>query len=82
MLWVGLLNACLGAMLILAPSWDPAARNALLITMIVGYAAVLCLAIAALWSPNYGPGIYICIPLWAALLAWTVAVQMQGNPPV
>ena len=43
---------------------------------------------ASLRHPNtvrvfdVGPGIYICIPLWAALLAWTVAVQMQGNPPV
>ena len=77
-LWVGGLNACLGAFMILAPGWDPAARAAVVISANIGYATFLVLGILGLRSPNYGPGIPITIALWALLLAWGLAVLWQG----
>ena len=77
-LWLSLLNVALGAFLVLAPSWDPSARQAVLIATNAGYALCLGLAIAGLRSPNYGPGLKICVALWSLLLAWGVAAMVTG----
>jgi hypothetical protein len=76
--WIGLLNTTLGICMMLAPGWEPAARNTILIAAIVGYAVFLGLAIAARRSPNYGPGVSYCIGLWSLLLAWGCAVLIAG----
>ncbi len=44
--------------------------------MNIGYAMFLGLAVAGLWSPNYGPGLWVCVVLWAALLAWGGAAMI------
>lgn len=58
-----MLNIALGAFLVLAPGWDPAARQAIVIAVNIGYATFLGLAIAGLFSPNYGPGMWVCVGL-------------------
>jgi len=75
--WVSLLNIALGAFLVLAPGWDPAARQAMVIATNAGYAVFLALAIAGIFSPNYGPGIWVCVLLWATLLAWGVVAMLN-----
>ena len=77
-LWAGVINACFGWCLMRAPRWDPAARNAVLMSANACYLMVFGLAIAGLGSPNYGPGIYIAIPLWGGLLGWGLAVKRAG----
>lgn len=77
-LWAGMLNVALGAFLILAPDWDPEARRAVLIATNVGYAIFFGLAIAALRSPKYGPGMWVSTVLWGTLLAWGAVAMVQG----
>ncbi len=74
--WVSVLNVGFGAFLILAPGWDEGACNAVLLLAIVCYISVLILGILGLRSPTFGPGLYVGIPLWLALLGWTIAVKM------
>jgi len=78
-LWICILNGALGIFLIKAPAWNKSARNAILITAIISYALCVGLAIAGLQSPNYGPGLYIAIILWAGLLAWAIAAKRVNS---
>ena len=76
-IWVAVLNIAIGAFIVLAPGWDPAARQAVVIAVNIGYATFLGLAIAELFSPNYGPGMWVCVGLWTTLLAWGLAAMMH-----
>ncbi len=78
-MWAAILNIALGAFLILAPNWDPAARQAVLIATNVGYAIFFCMAVAGLRSPKYGPGMWIALVLWGVLLAWGLAAMVLGT---
>ena len=70
--WIALVNGALGVFMILAPGWEPAARGAVLITAIAGYAVFFVLSLLAVRSPRYGPGVYVAIPLWGAIGAWAI----------
>jgi alkylation response protein AidB-like acyl-CoA dehydrogenase len=74
--WAIVATAVLAALNWVAAGWPPEYAPAIVTADVGAYLAFEALAIAASFSPRYGPGVYVAHVLWLSQAAWGIAVLL------
>lgn len=70
LLWVTVANTGLGALMIFARAWPPAAQRQVAFVILGVYAAMWIGMLVGARGPRWGRGVYVTHGLWLAQMGW------------